>query len=453
MSPSSYEIEKIVETVLRVIDERSSRPPTKRRTAFWEWIKANSTILFATFAFIAVVAIARVGYHVHFGTILSEVSRDYTQAQERHDLVEQHIELGRDFHAVERVSAARAEFKQALLLEPTDLEVQHNLFITNTFEPVERGTFDLAVVSRKLDFLSEQDPSDPILHAMRGDLYYVEKNYDKALNAYRKAVDPDTDDLIARAFNGEAAVLALRGNALEALKAYKHAVKLAPDNPSYVANLADELGSLGHLRRAIKRYKQLHLLNGTYILSYLASARLLRKEGRLGQAIDEQKKAIVLLLNRRTAEAELNDGIWFFTLGARPAEDEEQKEPEPEPAPIETSPTQSGPLESESGASQTYPYFIPLPGSVAGPNEPPIFMRSKRKKLCYSYHELALTSYMRGEANSARLYLRKANKLSLFRPDTRDVRRVVRNEILELKKSSKPKLPHGRLNAFLALLH
>lgn len=434
MSLSSNEIEEIAQVVLRVIDEhRPPRMALSRRARLLEWIKEHPTIPYATAVFLAVVLAARFHYGVEFETIAREVSRDYTEAQARHDLVQQHLELGQDFLKVDNVEAARAEFKEALALEPTNLEVQRSLFLANTFEPVRTsGEFDPEVVSKRLEFLSREDPDDPILSAMLGDVYREKGNYDDAIKAYERAVEDGEFEPIPRAYFGLGMIRRLQGDYSEALYAFNVAAVSSPDNPVYVSNYAAQLSHQGRWREALARIKKLEKLNPSFIFGYLYAARILRTQALYPKAIEQLKKTIALLSDKQIAGLDKNKGEWFFSVN---------------PASASGKPKRSKLTPAEIVAQTAAP---------EQPNLPQVTISSNQKKLYYAYLELALTSYLQAhvrgaDVRAARPHLKRARRLQLPRGDVRDVHRLVRDETLWLEESLNPLRTH-QFDAFRALL-
>jgi tetratricopeptide (TPR) repeat protein len=404
MPLSQDEVEEITAVVNRVLDERAAAVADTASEGFWSWVKDNPAIPFAIVTFFIVLSIARLGYGVEFGTVMSEVARDYTQAQERHDLVAEHLELGNEFLKVQNLSAARAEFKAALNLEPTNPSGHRGLFLASLFEPVT-DEYDAEVASKRLEFLLDKDVDNPILLMILGSVYAGSRDYTNAIRYYDYALEEDSE--LAFAYAGKGQVFSLQGKSDTAVSLYRQALSLSPGNTFFLNFLGYELYRMKEYRKALRQFKELLRFNPSYVLGHVDSARIDRILGDDLSAIDHEQKTMELLSTKQISKKERDDIQWMFLLGGS---------------------------SSVNGSSR--------PASVT--------LTSVREKRYYSYLDLALTLHLRGGTRTVRSLLSQASKLQLSRAEVLKIRRVVLDDISLLEEERKPAAP--RLAAFRALI-
>ena len=164
--------------------------------------------------------------------------------------VDDHLLLGRLYRLNNDTAKAEQEFKEAVKLDPTsEDEVTTLAYLYN-----EQGQ-----AKKASDILSSVPSAERTskLYSALGFTYEQEKDYKKAIDAYKSAVDQDSDNLDA--MRGLAQNLMNDGQMDEALKQYKKIVEGDPQDPQ----------------------------------SYMRIAEIYRKSGKFDQALDALKKAEV----------------------------------------------------------------------------------------------------------------------------------------------------------------
>ena len=102
------------------------------------------------------------------------------------------------------------------------------------------------------------DSSSPDIYGLLGDAYSQQKDYDKAEDAYRKAVDEDPDDPAHR--HGLAQALLSRDKYPEALEQFKKLAELEPgtsENYLRMSQLYRRLGQFDEAQASLSKAKQL----------------------------------------------------------------------------------------------------------------------------------------------------------------------------------------------------
>lgn len=164
------------------------------------------------------------------------------------NLVEDHLLLGRLYRLNNDLQKAENEFKTAVKLQPDSEETVTTLaYLYN-----EEG--DSARAVQTLNSIPDASRSAKLYSAL-GYTYEQQKNYKKAIDAYRHAIELDRDNLDA-----------IRG-------------------------LAQNLVNDGQTQAALEQYKIIAEANPEDAQTYLRMAEIYRKEGKFDQALDSLKKA------------------------------------------------------------------------------------------------------------------------------------------------------------------
>jgi tetratricopeptide (TPR) repeat protein len=164
------------------------------------------------------------------------------------DSVDNHLLLGRLYRLNNELQKAENEFKIAVKLEPDSEEAVTTLaYLYN-----EEG--DTSRASQVLSSVPDASRSAKLYSAL-GYTYEQQKEYKKAIDAYRHAIDLDKDNLDA-----------IRG-------------------------LAQNLMNDGQTDEALEQYKVIADANPEDAQTYLRMAEIYRKEGKFDLALDNLKKA------------------------------------------------------------------------------------------------------------------------------------------------------------------
>jgi tetratricopeptide (TPR) repeat protein len=164
------------------------------------------------------------------------------------DSVEDHLVLGRLYRLAEDRVKAEREFQTATRLQPSSEEAVTTLAILYTDEG------DYAKALKVLEAIPEKERTSKIYSAL-GFTYEQKKDYKKAIDAFGKAVEQDSDNLDA-----------LRG-------------------------LAQNLLNDGQTAAALEKYKLIVDADPQDAQTYMRIAEIYRKDGRFDEALDMLKKA------------------------------------------------------------------------------------------------------------------------------------------------------------------
>jgi len=164
------------------------------------------------------------------------------------DSVDNHLLLGRLYKVNNDLRKAEDEFKTAVKLDPASEEAVTTLALLYTEE--EDSTRAAQILTSVPDAARSAK-----LYSVLGYTYEQQKEYKKAIDAYRKAVDLDHDNLDA-----------IRG-------------------------LAQNLLNDGQVDAALEQYKIIADANPEDAQTYLRMAEIDRRQGRFDSALDNLKKA------------------------------------------------------------------------------------------------------------------------------------------------------------------
>ena len=170
---------------------------------------------------------------------------------------EDHIMLGRLYHADNQIKKAEEEEKTAVKLAPDSEEAVTSLAMLYN----EEG--DTAKAADTLSSVPEARRSAKLYSAL-GDTYDEQKNYKKAIEAYRHGIELDRDNLDA-----------IRG-------------------------LAGSLEKDGQIDKALQQYKIIADANPEDARTYISMGEIYRRQGNLDLALENLKKA----------QRDLKESVW-----------------------------------------------------------------------------------------------------------------------------------------------
>lgn len=162
--------------------------------------------------------------------------------------------LGRLYILAKELDQAEAAFKAALQNDPGSEEALTNLAYLYT----EQGNYARAV--QTLEAVPEAERTGKIFAAL-GFSYEQQKDYAKAVAAYRKAVEQDSDNL------------------------------------DWQRGLAQNLFNDGQLKEALEQYKALAEADPQDATTLVRIAEIQRRDGQFDEALDSLKKADALVAN------------------------------------------------------------------------------------------------------------------------------------------------------------
>lgn len=254
------------------------------------------------------------------------------------------------------------------MLCPLCPEARLGLAIANLHDPAQSGAFE-----DHLKPLLATAPNDPHIQIAAGNLAVFQGEPERAIEHYRQAITSDPS--VAEAHYRLGIVYQQEGRLQEALTRYTEALNLAdPDPLPYLGQLASVYIELKDYEQAGKTYQK---IDSRFILGYQEFALLRRLQGRLPEALAQQRQLVQLLDDSAVASLPMNQDPWFF---------------ETDQARIE-------------------------------------FHGLERKK-AYAYYSLSTTSYLQGDEDAAREYLDKAR--ALRDPKEEEVKEVVTYDLRRL---------------------
>jgi tetratricopeptide (TPR) repeat protein len=287
----------------------------------------------------------------------AEYQRKEQQEELKKALVARHLQLGNLFLNDRHVDDAIIEFKAALELDPLNNEAQDGLFKSKFFEPIAARDYDPDIMEKKLKVLLERNPNDAHAFLFFGEIYHLIDG-EKAIEYYKKAMKRDPA-LTAAASFGIGVIYTLQNKFDEAQKMYERACRLSPWNQQYLDNLSYQYYLNKEYDKAISHADSIIRLNGTYLAAYYTISKAYREKGKWDLAIFYQTQLVKLLQDTSVTFQKYNRDPWFF------------------------------PIDEGNG------FF-------------PVYLTDVESKICYAYHDLALTCCLFQDVESARYIMEQA---------------------------------------------
>ena len=158
-------------------------------------------------------------------------------------------------------------------------------------------------------------PNSVVLCNICGNCNARLKQYDAAINSYKRALEIKPDD--ADAYNHMGIAQMDNGNLEAAIHSYKQALNIKPDFALAYNNMGIALKNKGDLEAAIHSYKQALNIKPNYAKACRNLGNALKDKGDLEAAIDSYKQAVTLKPD--DAEAYFNLGTALSIIGDREA--------------------------------------------------------------------------------------------------------------------------------------
>lgn len=275
---------------------------------------------------------------------------------------------GRAFLNTGRYTEARQPYQQASTLCPICPEARLGLAIVNLHDPAQAGAFE-----DRLKSLQATAADDPHVRIAAGNLAVFKRKPQDAIEHYQKVIASDPS--AAEAHYRLGIVYQQQGLLQEALACYTQALNLAdPDPLPYLGQLASLYIELKDYKQADETYKK---IGSRFILGHQELALLRHLQGRLPEALDQQRQLVQLLDDSAVAGLPMNQDPWFF-----------------------------------------------------GTDQAQIEFHGLERKRAYAYYSLSTTFYLQGNEGAAQEYLCKAR--ALRDPKEEEVKEVVTYDLRRL---------------------
>ena len=233
--------------------------------------------------------------------------------------VDDHIMLGRLYHADNQITKAEDEEKTAVKLAPDSEEAVTSLAMLYN----EEG--DTAKAADTLSSVPETSRSAKLYSAL-GDTYDQQKNYKKAIEAYRHAIELDRDNLDA--IRGLAGSLEKDGQIDQALQQYKIIADANPEDARTYISMGEIYRRQGNLDLALENLKKAQsMVQDSEQVSY-DLATIYQVQGRYDDAIQTLQdllKKTEKADGKYSQEEQDNRGIFLERLGSAYSDDNNEQ--------------------------------------------------------------------------------------------------------------------------------
>ena len=173
----------------------------------------------------------------------------------------------------------------------------------NLHDPAQAKAF-----KDRLKSLQATAPNDPHVQIAAGNLAVFQREPEIAIEHYQKAITSDPS--AAEAHYRLGIVYQREGRPREALTRYTEALNLADPKPlHYLGQLASLYIELKNYEQAGKTYQK---LDSGFLLGYQEFALLRRLQGRLPEALDQQRQLVRLLDDPAVTDLPTNQEPWYF---------------------------------------------------------------------------------------------------------------------------------------------
>jgi tetratricopeptide (TPR) repeat protein len=161
--------------------------------------------------------------------------------------------------------------------------------------------YDYTTGARIADSLLQLYPRETEVYVYRGNLWENEKNFDKAVALYRKAVEIDSGFAMGYMVLGYA--YSTLGNQEEALAAMERYIALSPNTADPRASYADLLVRVGRYDEALEQYRASLAIRSDYWYAIQEIGKVYTTLGRLKDAQAQFDRATYLLPANPTLDA------------------------------------------------------------------------------------------------------------------------------------------------------
>ena len=193
----------------------------------------------------------------------------------------------------EDISKTVSEILKTTNITPEAIDVRIEEKVKESFSDVDKRI--AAIVAQRLDEIDKRFKK-PIGNASDylklGNAEYDERNYQRAIEHYDKAIEIKPDD--AMAWHNKGVALGELGRYEDALKAYDKAIEIEPDYATAWHNKGIALGKLGRYDDALKAYNKAIEIKPDYTKAWYNKACVYSLNDNKENALKNLSKAIEL---------------------------------------------------------------------------------------------------------------------------------------------------------------
>jgi tetratricopeptide (TPR) repeat protein len=220
--------------------------------------------------------------------------------------VDDHIMLGRLYHADNQLKKGQEEEKTALQLAPDSEEAVATLAMFYS----EEG--DAAKAAETLSSIPEANRSAK-LYLMLGGTYDQQKDYKKSIDAYQHAIALDRDNLDA--IRGLADALLNDGQTAKALQQYQVIADANPEDARTYIRIAEIYRRQGKLDQALQSLKKAQsMVKDSDQISY-GIAEIYQTQGRYDEAIQQLQALLKSSEGKTSQDDQDNRSVFLERLG------------------------------------------------------------------------------------------------------------------------------------------
>ena len=248
-----------------------------------------------------------------FKQITFQQQQDEIKQQEdllKNNFTKFHNDLGIKFLYVEQFDAAKDEFNQVLNVDKLNQNATRGLFECNVFSESKNKTYNREITKKRLDALSNENPTDPLPYLYLGDFAFSLNDLNDSSKFYNKSIS--LDNSVAAAYNGLGAIFFLKNDYDSALDMFNRAANLSRWNVDYRNNLALICYARKDYQMSKNFYFSTITLNPNFLLPYCGYTSSLRLLGDLKGALDCQEEFVGLIDDSSITNLTINNVTWVF---------------------------------------------------------------------------------------------------------------------------------------------
>ncbi|MCP4351508.1 MAG: tetratricopeptide repeat protein [Desulfobacterales bacterium] len=247
-------------------------------------------------------------YLLKSGSIYIEVVEIKTYPQKYQ--IDTSLDTAKSLLDIDKYSEAKKEYEKILKSDPANQIALSGLEKVRLYELLANPQSDTGVIEQRLKSFKNQNPDDPHVHVLLGNLYAISGKYKKAETYYQTAVK--WQDSTASAWYGLGTVYHKQNMLAESVKMYEKAVSLSGSNIEYLNNLAYLYSETRQYPKSIETYQQILKLESRLLNPYFGITDILRLTGKLQQALKNQETLINLFKDSQAVNMPYNQEVWYF---------------------------------------------------------------------------------------------------------------------------------------------